>query len=145
MLSQESDRLKAGLQTTFPDHPNSDRNRGAGNPARHAVPGSHLFGPDIPLRCSTANPSSEPHIRAAPDYDEHNSKSASNVDPSASLDSAEEDLSSASTFFGVPSVRSTAVKPSQLIDQTFDVCRLNERVIVIRQHAPCEGLVRMRC
>ena len=37
------------------------------------------------------------------------------------------------------------MKPPQLIDQTFDVCRLNKRVVVIRQYTPREGLVHVRC
>ena len=93
-----------------------------------------------------ANPSSAPHIRVAPDYDEGNSTSASNGDPNASrARQPKENLSAASAFFTVPRVRSAAMKSAQLINQTFDVCRLNERVVMIRQHAPCEGLVRVRC
>src|SRR4029077_19284134 len=61
------------------------------------------------------------------------------------LHSPEENFSTASLFFGIPRTRSAAVKPSQLIDQTFDVCRLNERGVMIRQYAPCEDLIRVRC
>jgi hypothetical protein len=41
------------------------------------------------------------------------------------LDSTEENFSPASLFFAIPSVRTAAVKPPQLIDQPFDICRLN--------------------
>src|SRR5215471_20528285 len=54
------------------------------------------------------------------------------------LDSTEENFSPAMMFFGVPSVRSAAEKPPQLIDQTFDVCLLNEHLVMIRQHTPCK-------
>ena len=47
------------------------------------------------------------------------------------LDSTEENLSSAGAFFGVPTVRSAAVKAPKLIDQMFDVCRLNDSMVVI--------------
>ena len=68
-VQRDTSRLKAGLQTTFPAHPNSCRTRGVGNRARHAPPRSRLFGPDIPPRCSTANPTSAARNRGARDYD----------------------------------------------------------------------------
>jgi len=135
----------SGTPTTFLDHPNSCRNRGSGTPARHALLRSQLSGPDIRPRCSTANPSIAAHIHVAPDYDVRNSTSPSNADPNASRARQHgRKLFARESVLGVPSVRSAAVKPAQLIDQMFDVCRLNERVVVIRQHAPCEDLARVR-
>lgn len=65
-------------------HPNPGRNRAADAPARYAWPPQLPSAPDIPLRCSIANPSNAQRSRVAPDCDERSSASPRSACPNAS-------------------------------------------------------------
>jgi len=132
---------------TYSARPNPSRSRAADTLARHASPHQCQFAPDTPLRWSTANPSSASRSRAARDCDARNSASPSNADPTAFRARRRE----RKLFARAPAPgrsrharRRASMQQSQLTQQSFYVRRFHQRVIMIRQHAPCKHLASVR-
>jgi len=69
---------------TLPGHPNLCHNHEWDSLATPVLRLPNQFVPNIPLRCSRANRSIDPHNRDAPGYDEHNSKWPRNAGLTAS-------------------------------------------------------------